>query len=111
MPIDIDLPAVPGDPAGMRALAATLRSSAEGIAVVAAQTAGTIDGLEFFGPAATRIDDEVRGMSGRAGGLADELISTAALLERAASEVEAEQAARERELERLRESLVRGGAP
>jgi len=94
----------------MRALAAALRGTAEGIAVVAARTAATVDGLEFFGPAATRIDEEVRTTATRAGGVADQLVATAGLLERAASQVEAEQAARERELEKLRDALARGGA-
>jgi hypothetical protein len=112
MPVEISLPPIPGDPAGMRALAAALRTNAEGIAVVAAQTAAGVENLEFYGPAADRIDGEVRTGAGRAGRLADELMTTAGLLERSASDVEAAQAAQQRELERLRQELApHPGAP
>jgi hypothetical protein len=87
MPVDISLPPVPGDPAGMRALAAVLRSDAAALATIAAETAATLDGLEFFGPAA-------------------ELADAAAVLERSAGDVGPEQAARERELEQLRRELA-----
>ena len=106
MPIDISLPPVVGDPGGMRALAAALRGDGEGIAVVSAQAASTIDGLEFFGPAADRIDAEVETSVRLAGRSAERLLAVAALLERAASEVEAEQRARERKLEELRRELA-----
>jgi hypothetical protein len=101
MPPDFSLPPIPGDPAGMRALAASLRTNAEGIAVVSAQAAATIDGLEFYGPAADRIDGQIRTTARGAGRLAEQLLATAALLERSAADVEAEQAAQQRELERL----------
>lgn len=108
MSFEIELPPVVGDPAGMRALAAALRSDAGMVAVVAADAAAAIDGLEFFGPAADRIGSGVRSSSRQAGTLAEQLMSTAALLERAASDVEAQQRARERELERLRRVLPAG---
>jgi hypothetical protein len=106
VPVDIFLPPVVGDPAGMRALAAALRSDAAMVAVVAADAAAAVDGLEFYGPAADRIDASVRSSSRQGGALAEELMSTAALLERAAADVEAQQRAREQELERLRRELA-----
>jgi hypothetical protein len=106
MPVDITLPPVSGDPDGMRSLAASLRADAEGVAVVAAKAASTIDGLEFYGPAADRIDGEVRTSAKGAGQLADRLLAVAATLDRAAAEVEAEQRARERKLDELRRELA-----
>jgi hypothetical protein len=106
MPVDVSLPPVPGDPAGMRALAAALRSDASALASVAAETAATLDGLEFFGPAATQIDGRVAGDTRTAEQVAIELVDAAGVLERSASDVEAAQAARVRELERLRRELA-----
>lgn len=110
MPVEIDLPPVPGDPAGMRALAAALRSDAALLAVVAADTTATVDGLEFFGPAATRLDGRVSSDGRAAGRVADELLSAAGTLEHSATEVEAAQAARQRTLERLERELAPKGA-
>ena len=106
MPVDVTLQPVIGDPWGMRGLAASLRNDATGIAVVAADAASTIDGLEFFGPAADRIDAEVTSRTRSAGRMADRLLALAALLERSATEVEAAQRERERELEELRRELA-----
>ena len=106
MPVDISLPPVIGDPAGMRALAAALRSDAESVAVVAADAASTVDGLEFYGPAADRLGNRVRATTRTAGRAAEQLLATAALLERSASDVEAQQRERERQLERLRAELA-----
>ena len=107
-PVEIDLPLVVGDPAGMRALAAALRNDAAGVGVVAATAASTVDGLEFYGPAATRLDGRVRSAGRAAGLVAEELISAANVLERAATRVEAEQRARARKLEELRRELAPG---
>jgi hypothetical protein len=110
LPIDVSLPPVVGDPAGMRALAASLRVDAADIAVVGAGAASTIDGLEFYGPAADRIDAAVTSRARSAGRLADRLMSVASLLERSASEVEAAQRERERRLEELRRELAEQAA-
>jgi hypothetical protein len=110
MPIDIDLPAVPGDPAGMRALAAALRNDAASAALLSAAVARRFGGLEFYGPAAERIGADVTSSSRASGDVADQLLITAALLERSASEVEAAQRLRERKLEELRRLSV-GAAP
>jgi hypothetical protein len=111
VPVDISLPPVVGDPAGMRALAAALRSDAAMVAIVAADASATIDGLEFYGPAADRVEARVRSSSRQGGELAEQLMSTSALLERAAADVEAQQRAREQELERLRRELSPGAVP
>lgn len=105
MPVEITLPPVVGDPAGMRALAAALRSDAGMVAVVAADAAAAMDGLEFYGPAADRIGKAVHSESRQAGSFAEQLLSTAALLERAASDVEAQQRARDAEVAKLRREL------
>lgn len=106
MPFDISLPPVVGDPAGMRALAGALRSDAAMVAIVSADASATVDGLEFYGPAADRLEAAVRSSSRQGGDVAEQLMSTAALLDRAAADVEAQQRAREQELERLRLELA-----
>ena len=111
MPVDISLPPVVGDPAGMRALAAALRGDASAVAVVAADAASTMDGLEFYGPAADRIEGAVTSRARGAGRLADRLLSLAGLLERSATEVEAAQREHERKLEQLRRELAQRPVP
>jgi hypothetical protein len=106
VPVDISLPPIVGDPAGMRMLAAALRSDATLVGAVAKETSATVEGLEFYGPAAERIDAAVRSSSKQAVTFAEQLLATAGLLERAATDVEAQQRARERELERLRRELA-----
>ena len=106
MPFDISLPPVIGDPAGMRALATSLREDAATTAVVAADTASTMDGLAFYGPAADRIEATVTSRTRSAGRLAERLVSVAALLDRSASDVEQAQRERERKLEQMRRELA-----
>jgi hypothetical protein len=108
--VAIELAHVPGDPAGMRALAAALRSDASGLAETAAAVLGRIDGLEFYGPAADRIDARMGATCRRCGAVAEELLVLAAVLERAAAQVEAEQRARQRQLEELRRSAAEAAA-
>lgn len=108
-PVEISLPPVVGDPAGMRALAAGLRGDAGSTAIVASQLAARIDATEFVGPAAVRIRAQVESSSRRCGRLAERLLALASLLERSASQVEAEQRQRERTLERLRRESVGAG--
>jgi hypothetical protein len=85
----------------MGVLAGGLSGDAESVAIVAAGAAAMIDGLEFYGPAAERIDASVKGSSRTTGGLAERLFELSVVLRRAASEVEAQQVARARLLERL----------
>jgi len=90
----------------MRTLAAALRGDASMIAVVSSDAAATVDSLEFYGPAADRIDAGVTASARNGGSVAERLISLAALLDRAAADVEAKQRERARELERLRRELA-----
>jgi hypothetical protein len=108
-PILVELPPVPGDPAGMRVLAAALRSDGAGLAEAAAAVLGRVDSLEFYGPAADRIDARIGATCKRCGAVAEQLLVLAAVLERAATEVEAEQRARQHKLEELRRSSIGGG--
>jgi hypothetical protein len=86
-----DVPVVIGDPAGMGVLGTGgLSGDADSVAVVAAGAAAMVDGLEFYGPAAIRIDASVRGSSRAAGGLAERLLELSVVLRRAVLEVEAE---------------------
>jgi hypothetical protein len=85
----------------MDGLAGGLSGDAESVAVVAAGAAALVEGLEFYGPAADRIDGSVRGSSRTVGGLAQRLFELSLVLRRAALEVEAQQVARARLLERL----------
>jgi hypothetical protein len=94
--VGVQLPQVIGDPAGMRALATALRSTAAQIEGVDAAVYGKAGCLSFTGPAATRIASEVRGWHGSISGVVTSLQGAAALLERSASDVEAEQIARAR---------------
>jgi hypothetical protein len=100
--LDITLPAVVGDPAGMRALASALRNDAQSVGFVAASAAATVDSLEFYGPAADRIKFGIAVRTRMAGSLVERLVALAGLLDRAASDVEAAQRARERKLEQMR---------
>ena len=109
MPVSFTLPTlpeIPGDPAGMRALAASLRNDATQIAVVAKSLKAQLDAVEFVGPAADRFEDRLRASSSRCVRLAERLADTAALLERSASEVEAAQRERERRLAEMREEAL-----
>ena len=106
MPVLIELPPVVGDPAGMRALAAALRSDAGMTAVVSADVAATVEGLEFYGPAADRLEEIVHRSARDGGHVADRLLSLAGLLDRAAADVEAQQRERTRLLQRMREELL-----
>ena len=97
----MQLPSVTGDPAGMRALAAALRSTAAQIDAVDSTVYGKVSCLSFTGPAATRLASEVRTWHGSVSRVTTSLTDTAAALERGATEVEAEQAARARLQARL----------
>jgi hypothetical protein len=109
-PVFIDLPPVPGDPAGMRALAAALRADASSLSEAAAAVRGRIDSLEFYGPAADRIQNRIGRSCQSCTNVGDRLLLVAAALERGATEVEAEQRARLRKLEELRREAVRAAA-
>jgi hypothetical protein len=104
--LDVTLPAVVGDPAGMRALASALRSDAQSVGFVAASTNAEVNGLEFYGPAADRIKLGMGLRARMAGTLVERLVALAGLLDRAAADVEAAQRARERKMAELRREMA-----
>jgi hypothetical protein len=108
MPIAIEVPDVPGDPAGMRALAAALRTDAESAGELGAGLKARFESIEFYGPAADRIEGRT-GMLGRACvDVASGLVEVAGLLDTWAARVEAEQAAAARTAAELRAQSVAG---
>lgn len=109
-PVLIELPPVPGDPAGMRALAAALRADASGLGETAAAVRARIDSLEFYGPAADRIEARVGSACKTCTLVAERLLLVAAALERGASEVEAAQRERLRKLEEMRREAAQAAA-
>jgi hypothetical protein len=58
-------PPVEGDPAGMREFAGTLRRVAGAFADLGTATQKALTSLVFHGPAATRLGDELTGVSRR----------------------------------------------
>jgi uncharacterized protein YukE len=106
----ITLPEIPGDPAGMRALAATLRGIASDISNLESDLTGQARGMVFEGPAGDAFRDRMSGVGERARSAAEELQSLSDLLERSATEVEAAQRAREQRLEQMREDAAREAA-
>jgi hypothetical protein len=106
MPVDVTLPEVPGDPAGMRALASALRTDATGIAVLSYTLGTRVDAAEFYGPAADRIEGRIRAAEKRWVALAERLLALSRLLEVSATQVEIEQRERERKLAELRRELA-----
>jgi hypothetical protein len=92
-------PPVVGDPAGMRALATALRTAAADFASIGSSIASLVNGLDFEGPAARRIRGRVHDRTSVIETAARGLNDLADLLMRAAAEVEAAQAARQRALE------------
>jgi hypothetical protein len=110
MPVDVWLPEVPGDPAGMRALASQLRSDAVLAAVLSSGLAARVESAEFYGPAADRMEARMQASERRSKQVADRLLELARVLDVAAAEVEAAQRERERKLAELRRELAPGGA-
>ena len=100
MPIPLPDP-IPGDPAGMRALAGALRGDAATVAIVASQVNSRMAETQFVGPAADRLRDTIGSYQTRCVRLAQQLVDVAGLLERTATEVEAAQRARQREIEHM----------
>lgn len=106
MPVDVSLPEVPGDPAGMRALASALRADATAIAVLSAELGTRVDAAEFYGPAADRIEGRVHASERRFVAFAERLLALARLLDVSAAQVEVAQRERERKLAELRRELA-----
>jgi ABC-type transporter Mla subunit MlaD len=106
------LPEVPGDPAGMRALAAALRGDARSVSTLTDGVGSAIGGATFEGPAATAIRDRLASYGRALDDVAQGLEALAGRLDTAAAEVERQQAERERRLaEMWREWLAAQGAP
>ena len=95
---------IPGDPAGMRALAATLRVHAAGIASLESWLAGELAGMVFEGPAAERFWAEAESGARRRVQYAVRLLDVANLLESSAAEVEAAQREAARRIEEQRQA-------
>jgi hypothetical protein len=108
MPVAIDIPDVPGDPAGMRALAAGLRSDAQAIGDVGSSLKSRFDSIDFYGPAADRIEGQTSNVGKVCTDVASGLIEAASLLETWAGRVEARQAAAVRKASELRAQSIRG---
>src|SRR5262245_50491486 len=103
--MDFGIPPVVGDPAGMRALAAQLRSKAEQVTHGAADVRGAVGSMSFQGPAATRLRSQTGAWAGRAHATAGDLGEIAALLDRAAARVEHQQDERARTIARLERDM------
>jgi uncharacterized protein YukE len=111
MPVEISLPEIPGDPAGMRALAGALQSDARAIEGVASGTGSAVGSMTFEGPAADRFRDAAQTTAKGLGDCAGRLQDTAKLLEAKATEVEQKQRDRLAKLQQLREDLAAQGVP
>lgn len=111
MPVDISLPEIPGDPAGMRALAAALRADATAVAVLSSELGTRVHAAEFYGPAADQVEARIDASGRRCMALVERLLEVARLLDVSAAQVEAAQRERERKLAELRRELVPGGTP
>jgi hypothetical protein len=93
---------IPGDPAGMRALAAYLRGQADFLASAASAVVGSVRGMEFEGPAASAFRQRIGSLRSAIDADVSQLNDVAGRLLRAAADVEAAQAEAARQ-ERLRE--------
>lgn len=101
MPGPVWLPEVVGDPAGIRALASTLRGHAATIGWIESNCTGTVTSMTFEGPAATRFRARTEDCTRDLTSASDELLQLAGTLDRAAADVEAAQAERARKLEQM----------
>lgn len=92
------LPEIPGDPAGMRALASSLRGFGSSAGDLASTVSGDVTAMTFEGPAAGPFRDGIQVVKSAYESVANELLDTASTLERSASEVERLQREREQRL-------------
>ena len=107
---DVWLPEIPGDPAGMRALAGELRGRAGVVAAVSGTLARRVEATLFVGPAAERFRERIAASGERCRALSERLLAVSSLLESAATEVEAAQRERERRLAELRREAAERAA-
>lgn len=102
MPGDFGIAPVPGDPAGMRALAAVLASDADRIDTQAVGMSQAVKRMEFQGPAATRLRRRAVGWLTRTQVTATDLRDFSRLLAQEADHTEAAQRQRQATIARLR---------
>jgi ABC-type transporter Mla subunit MlaD len=95
------LPEIPGDPAGMRALASAVRGDARSVSTLTEGIGTAIGNATFEGPAATAIRDRLASYGRSLGDVSQGLEALAGRLDTAAAEVEQQQAERERRLAQL----------
>jgi uncharacterized protein YukE len=111
MPIEISLPEIPGDPQGMRNLAADLQRDARAIEDVAARIGSAVGSMTFEGPAATVFKDKTQAAGKRLGDFAHQLDELARRLNVSAAEVEQKQRDRLARLQQMREEFAEQGVP
>jgi hypothetical protein len=111
MPVEISLPEVPGDPAGMRALAGALKGDASALEGVASGLGTAVGAMTFEGPAADRFRTEQQDSRTTISDSVERLNSLAGLLETKADEVEAAQKARLQQLHNMQRELAQDGIP
>jgi uncharacterized protein YukE len=109
MPFEISLPEIPGDPAGMRALAGALQGDAGAIEGVASGIGTAVGSMTFEGPAADRFRDSAQASGKTLGDCANRLRDTARLLETKAAEVEQKQRERQAKIDQMRRDFVEQG--
>ena len=103
-------PVIPGDPAGMRNLAQTLRGEARQAGSAQANIDGATGSMVFEGPAGDRLRSRMRSVTGELDGVVSGLADVAGELERAADEVEASQRAHDAAVqENAREAQLQVG--
>jgi uncharacterized protein YukE len=105
------LPEIVGNPAGMRDLAGALRGEAFAIAGRASQLEAEVKAMVFEGPAGDEFRAHMSAATAQADAVAQDLVSTANLLETSATQVEAAQRERERRLQELAEAAQRQKGP
>jgi uncharacterized protein YukE len=91
---------IAGDPAGMRALAAYLRTRAGGLGLLGSRIAGNVNGMIYQGPAASAFKGDIGQWQFAAGATRYRLEHLADLLTHEAARVEALQEEARREHER-----------
>jgi uncharacterized protein YukE len=111
MALEITLPEVPGDPAGMRVLAGALQGDARELEGIASGITSAVGSLTFDGPAADRFQDTAQASGRTLGDCAARLSDLARLLEAKAAEVEQRQRDRLARIEQLRAELAARGVP
>jgi len=111
MPVEISLPPIPGDPAGMRALAGALRGDVRDLEGVASGLGTAVGTMTFEGPAADRFRDETQSSTRTATGVASQLTDLANAIERKANEVEQAQHERLRKMQEIREDMAESHVP